>query len=224
MSGTEPTDDSRLLRLDTCAVSDALDKLKIAGTVTGLLPLTTAKKIAGRVITVKLVAAHQDDDRSRPITHLGAKAIEVAWRGDIIVVEQRTGVVAGSWGGILSIGAKMRGVAGVIADGFVRDIDEARGIDFPIYGRGATALTARGRVVERETGGAVQVGNVRVRSGDFVIADSTGVVFVPADHLHRVLDTAEHIAAREFAMSKALLSGERITAVMGADYERMLQS
>ena len=216
--------ESRLLRLDACAVSDSLDKLGITGTVTGLMPLTVTGKIAGRVITVKLVAVNRADESSRSTTHLGAKAVEAARKGDIIVVEQRTGVVAGSWGGILSIGAKMRGVAGVIADGLVRDIDEARGIEFPIYGRGATALTARGRVVEQETGGTVQVGNIRVRSGDFVLADSTGVVFLPADKVDAILDAAEQIAAREFAMSKALLGGEAITEVMGANYERMLES
>jgi 4-hydroxy-4-methyl-2-oxoglutarate aldolase len=212
----------RLARLDSCALSDSLDKLGLKGTVTGLTPLTVIKKISGRIVTVRLVEANEVPPVGAAARHLGARAIELAQPGDVIVVEQRTGVVAGSWGGILSLGAKVRGVAGVISDGLVRDIDEARSLDFPIYARGSTALTARGRVAELETGGKVQIGDVSVRSGDYVVADSTGVVFAPADQIVSILSAAERISAREAAMGKSLLEGEAVSRVMGADYEEML--
>ena len=155
--------------------------------------------------------------------HLGTTAIELARAGDVIVVEQRTGVDAGSWGGILTLGAKVRGIAGVIADGPVRDIDEARAYDFPIYCRALTARTARGRVVEAETNQPVTIGEVKVAAGDFVIADASGVAFIPAADIERVLDAAEAIAGREAAMAKALLAGTPIPQVMGGDYEFMLR-
>src|SRR5512147_756357 len=107
----------RLAQLDTCAVSDALDKLGLKGCVTGLAALSVAQRIAGRVRTVKLVAKGAGGVASGPPRHLGTSAIEAAGAGEIIVIEQRSGVDAGSWGGILSLGAKLRGVAGVIADG-----------------------------------------------------------------------------------------------------------
>jgi len=138
-------------------------------------------------------------------------------------VEQRTGLDAGSWGGILSLGAKVRQVAGVIAEGPVRDIDEARSLDFPVYGRSATARTARGRVAEAETNGPVTIADVRVEPGDYVIADASGVVFIPAAQIDRLLDAAEMIAGREAAMARALLAGRPISQVMGADYEHMLR-
>ena len=213
----------RLGRLDTCAVSDSLDKLSLKGTITGLSPLSCLAKVCGRVMTVKLVRADEVSSRGTPTAHLGARAIEMAQKGDVIVVEQRTGIVAGSWGGILSTGAKVRGIAGVISDGLVRDVDEARGLGFPIYARGSTALTARGRVAELETGGTVQIADATVQTGDYVIADGTAVVFVSASHIAAVLDTAEQIAARESIMSKALMEGMSITHVMGADYEEMLK-
>jgi 4-hydroxy-4-methyl-2-oxoglutarate aldolase len=212
----------RLARLDSCALSDSLDKLGLKGTVTGLTPLTVMKKISGRIVTVRLVEANKVPPAGAAARHLGAQAIELAQPGDVIVVEQRTGIVAGSWGGILSMGAKVRGVAGVISDGLVRDIDEARNLEFPIYARGSTALTARGRVAELETGGTVQIGDVSVQSGDYVMADSTGVVFAPADPIVSILSAAERIAAREAAMSKSLLEGVPVSRVMGADYEEML--
>src|SRR5579875_458835 len=205
---------ARLGRLDACAVSDALDKLGLAGCVTGLLPLSVPRKIAGRVHTVKLVAKEAAPPASGPPRHLGTAAIEAAQRG---------GIDAGSWGGILSNGAKLRGLAGVIADGPVRDIDEARALDFPIYGRGPTARTARNRVVEIGTDVPVTIGEVGVEPGDYVIADGSAVVFISAAEIARVLDAAEAIARREALMTRALQDGRPITEVMGADYEQMLR-
>jgi regulator of RNase E activity RraA len=184
---------------------------------------STTRRIAGRVVTYRLVPADQAPAPSGPPRHLGTAAIELAQAGDVIVVEQRTGVDAGSWGGILTLGAKVRGIAGVIADGPVRDIDEARVYDFPIYCRSLTARTARGRVVEAETNRPVTIGEVKVAAGDFVIADPSGVAFIPAADIERVLDAAEAIAGREAAMAKALLAGTSIPQVMGGDYEFMLR-
>jgi regulator of RNase E activity RraA len=214
----------RLNRLDCCAVSDACDKLGLRDRVaSGLEQRSTTRRIAGRAVTYRLVAAGRASPSTGAPRHLGTTAIELAQAGDVIVVEQRTGIDAGSWGGILTLGAKVRGIAGVVADGPVRDIDEARAYDFPIYCRALTARTARGRVVEAETNQPVTIGEVKVAAGDFVIADASGVAFIPATDIERVLDAAEAIAGREAAMAKALLAGTPIPQVMGGDYEFMLR-
>jgi 4-hydroxy-4-methyl-2-oxoglutarate aldolase len=216
---------ARLARLDACALSDALDKLGLPGCVTGLAPLTGPGKIHGRVHTLRLVA--KDAPRppaSGPPRHLGVDAIARSAAGEIIVVEQRTGIDAGSWGGILSLGAKLKGVAGVIADGPVRDVDEARELGFPIFARGCTARTARNRIVEFATDVQVSIGDVVVEPGDLVLADGSACVFLKAAEAVLILDVAEEIAAREAAMQKALLAGEPIGEVMGASYEHMLRS
>jgi len=213
---------ARLGRLDVCAVSDALDKLGLPGSVTGLLQQSTTRRIAGRVVTCKLVAKADAPPPSEPPRHLGTAAVEEAQPGEIIVVEQRTGIDAGSWGGNLSLGAKQRRVAGVIIDGPVRDLDEARTYGFPIYARSVTARTARGRIAEAFTNQPVIVGDVRVAPGDYAIADASGVAFIPATDIGRVLETAEAIAAHEAAMAKALLDGQPMSQVMGASYEYML--
>ncbi|MGJ7546182.1 RraA family protein [Variovorax sp. LT1R16] len=215
----------RLNRLDCCAVSDALDKLGLRDrVVSGLEQRSTTRRIAGRVVTYRLVpAAEAPPLAGGAPRHLGTTAIDLAQPGDVIVAEQRTGLDAGSWGGILTLGAKVRGVAGVIADGPVRDIDEARTYDFPVYCRALTAKTARGRVAEAEVNQRVTIGEVTVEAGDYVIADASGVAFIPAADVERVLDAAEPIAGREAAMAKALLAGQPIAQVMGADYEHMLR-
>jgi regulator of RNase E activity RraA len=210
---------SRLSRLDSCAVSDALDKLKLHGSVSGIQRLSTERRIAGRVLTVTLALAGGRPGVSR---HLCTAAIEAATAGDIIVVEQRTGVDAASWGGNLSLGAQVRGVAGVIVEGPVRDLDDSRRLDFPVFARSATARTARGRIVEVATNETITVGEVSVTPGDYVVADASAVVFIARNEILPVIETAETIMKREEAMAAAIRDGRPISQVMGANYERML--
>jgi 4-hydroxy-4-methyl-2-oxoglutarate aldolase len=211
---------ARLKRLDTPAVSDAIDRLELTGRVTGLHRVSTDRRIAGRVLTVKLGTGKP---ASGPPRHLCTAAVEAASPGDILVIEQRSGVEAAGWGGILSNAAKVREIAGVIVDGPARDVDESRDLDFPVFARSVVPTTARGRIVELESGTPVQVGSITVKPGDLVIADGSGIVFLAADRATEIVETAEAIAAREAAMTKAVLAGEPVSQVMGADYEHMLK-
>lgn len=215
----------RLRRLDACALSDALDKLALPGAVTGLAQRSGAGRIAGRAVTMKVGPGTPPPGAAR---HLGCNAIEQSGADDVIVVEQRSGIEAGCWGGLLTLGAKVRGVAGVVADGPLRDVDEAIAYDFPVFSRSLSSRTARGRVVELGvqvplTIGAVAGGETTVRPGDYVLADRSAVIFVAAADIERVLDAAEAIAAKEAAMAKAILGGTPIGEVMGGNYEHMLE-
>lgn len=211
---------TRLRRLDCCAVSDARDLLKIAGVTTGIPQQSGSSRIAGLIITVKLERGTAPAGAAR---HLGTAAIEAGGPYHVIAIEQRTGVEAGSWGGLLTLGAKLKGIAGVLADGPVRDIDEAREACFPIFTRALTAMTARGRVFEQATNVPITMWDVEVHPGDYVIADSSAVIFIKAGDIDRVLDTAEDIAAREATMAKAILAGTPMTQVMAGNYENMLK-
>jgi regulator of RNase E activity RraA len=210
---------TRLSKLDSCAVSDALDKLGLQGSVTGIERFSTDRRIGGQVLTVKL-----DRAEGRTNTrHLCTAAIDAAQPGDIIVVEQRTGLDAASWGGNLSIGAQVRGVAGVIVEGPARDIDDSRKLDFAVFARSHTARTARGRIVEVATNEPIIVGDVTVSPGDYVIADASAVVFVAQPEIARVLEAAESIMQREDALAQAIRGGTPISQVMAGNYENMLK-
>lgn len=215
------SDIERLLKLDSCAVSDAMDSLVLPGAVTGIKCLTGSRRIAGKVLTVRLGPADPAVKSSR---HLCTGAIEAADAGNIIVVEQRTGVDAAGWGGVLSNAARQKELGGVIVEGPARDIDESATLDFAVFARNATARTARGRVMEVEFNGPVRIGEVDVHPGDLVIADSSGIVFLPAARASEILAAAEKIAAKEALMTKAVWRGQPVGAVMGADYETMLRS
>jgi 4-hydroxy-4-methyl-2-oxoglutarate aldolase len=210
----------RLRRLDSCAASDALDRLKLNGVVAGVPRQSGEGRIAGRVVTVKLGVGQAPEGAPR---HLGTAAVELAGPDDVIVIEQHAHGEAACWGGLLSLGASVRGVAGVISDGPVRDIDEARALRFPVFARSLTAKTARGRIVELGTNVPISFEGVAVNPGDYAIADSSAVVFIAAAEIGRVLDAAEAIAAKEDAMAKAVRAGEPIAMVMGGLYEHMLK-
>jgi 4-hydroxy-4-methyl-2-oxoglutarate aldolase len=214
----------RLRRLDACAVSDAMDKLQLPGVVTGLTQRSGAGRIAGRAVTMQVGPGQPPPG---PARHLGCSAIELAGPDHVIVVEQRSGVEAGCWGGLLTLGAKVRGVAGVVADGPLRDVDEAMAYEYPVFSRSLTSRNARGRVVELGVQvpvsiGAAAGGEVTVQPGDYVLADRSAVIFIASADIERVLEAAETIVAKEAAIAKAILAGTPMGQVMGGAYEHML--
>jgi regulator of RNase E activity RraA len=216
------TDDyvARLARLDSCTVADARDQLGLSdAVVTGLSNLTGTTRIAGRVITVQLGPPRPE----LPARHLCTAAIEAAGTGDVIVVAHAGRTDCAGWGGNLSRAALVRGARGTVVHGAVRDIDEARDIGYPVYASAATPRTARGRAQEQAWGVPVDIAGVSVDTGDYVIADGTGIVFVAAADAARVLAAAEAIAASEATMAAAITATRAVSDVMDASYERMLE-
>lgn len=213
---------ARLTPLDVCCVSDALDALGLEGIVDGLAPVWEGAKLVGRAVTTKLLPGSPPP--GSPPVHLGARAIEAADPGDVIVVDNGGRATMGSWGGLLALAASLRGVAGVVLDGACRDVDEARELRFPAFARGGAVRTARARVYEESCGEPVWLSGVAVHPGDIVMADGSGVAVLAAGEAERVVERAEQIARREQAMQERLRAGDRVSEVLGASYEHMLKS
>jgi regulator of RNase E activity RraA len=218
---TVPASDlaARLARLDTCVLSDALDVLGLPGVVTGLSTVWEGARLAGPAVTVKLAPGIPAADR--PPVHLGARAIDRAEPGSVIVVDNAGRTEMGGWGGLLSLAADRNGVAGVVLDGACRDVDEARELGFPVFARSSVTRTARRRVYEESTGEPVSIGGVPVSEGDFVVADGSGVVVLQRSHALDVTAEAERLTAREREMAARLRAGEPVGAVLGHGYESM---
>jgi regulator of RNase E activity RraA len=111
----------------------------------------------------------------------------------------------------------------VIIDGACRDLDEAREMQLPIYGRAGVPRTARGRIMEEDWNIPVQLCGIRIAPGDYLIADGSGVVIVPQDIAAEVILRAERIVATEALMAQAVRDDQPVSKVMGADYETLLQ-
>ena len=211
---------ARLSKLDTCAVSDALDRLGVKGATVGIRPLWPCPRIVGRAVTVKIKPAGLD----KPKHHLGTQAIEVARPGEVIVVDNAGRTDVAAWGGLLSLASRLKGLSGAVVDGACRDVDESREVGFPVFARAAVPVTARGRIMQHSINEEVQFAGVQVHPGDLVIADGSGVVFIPGALEERVLSEAESIARRESQMAEEIRKGRSIVEVMGGlGYESMLE-
>ena len=210
----------RLAKLDTCAVSDALDSLNLKGATWGVRPMWPCPRIAGRAVTMKIKPAGSE----QPKQHLGTAPIEAAQPGDIIVIDNGGKLEFSCWGGLLALSAKLKGLSGVVIDGASRDIDEARDLEFSVYARGAVPMTARGRVVQESYNREIQFAGVQCRPADLVIADGSGVVIVPKEKEDDVVAAAESIYAKEQEMAAGIRKGySGLEMLEKLGYEQMLK-
>ncbi|RDJ01354.1 RraA family protein [Rhizobium grahamii] len=200
----------RLAGLDTNTVSDALDFLNLSGATVGIRPLWACPKIVGYASTIQL--GPKSD--TAPTVHLISPVIARVNSDDRVLV------IAGGidgiscWGDILANAAKTRGLRGSVIDGFSRDIEGSEAIEYPVYGRGVTMVSARNRLIQLNSGQAVRIAGVLVHENDYVIADRCGTVFVPAARIEEVLDLGERIARRQDGMVAAVRSGRSVEEVM----------
>jgi 4-hydroxy-4-methyl-2-oxoglutarate aldolase len=151
--------------------------------------------------------------------------VHIARKGDVIVVDNGGRMDTNAWGGILAFAAAAKGIAGVVADGAVRDIDEIIEADLPVYARGRIPLTARGRTIEESTNAMIEIGGVQVRPDDVICGDRSGVVIIPKEHLDLVIATATEIQNKELAIIADLKAGMSMIEVdKKYNYENMLKS
>ena len=209
----------RLAKLDTCAVSDGMDRLGLKGATFGVRPMWPCPKIVGRAVTMKIKPVGLE----KPKQHLGTAAIVAANPGDVIVVDNGGRPDSSCWGGLLSLAAKAKEISGIVIDGACRDIDESRDIGFPVYARAVIPMTARNRVMQESFNQEIQFAGVQVHPGDLIIADGSGVVVIPHDKEEEVVKEAEAVAATEARMADGIRQGMSVLeALEKLGYESML--
>jgi len=211
-----------LLRLGSCTVSDALERLGADGFARGIASLVhTSTSIAGQVSTMELESC---DKGTTPKVHLGARVLDSVSPLEVIVVSNQGRTDVPAWGGILSAAAKSRRVSGVVIDGACRDVDDNVRLRFPVFARGAVSITARGRVVEKAFNEPICISGISVRKGDFVIADASGVVFISRDKIEEVIEIGKKMLRDESRMVKAILAGQSVAEVLDTRYENLVRS
>ena len=210
MTSIENTALTTLASLDTNTVSDALDFMGLPGATYGLRPLWHCPKIVGRASTIQL----GPKTGTAPTVHLISPVIASITTDDRILVITGGTEGVSCWGDILANAAKMKGIRGSVIDGMSRDIEGSEAIDYPVYGRGLTMISARNRLVQIASGTPIVVAGVTVYEDDYVIADRCGTVFVPAAKIAEVLALAQRIASRQDGMVQAVRAGQSVEDVM----------
>ena len=195
---------ARLGALYTSTLSNALEDLGLDGVILGLPPVATGMRLAGRALAVLQITGAAGDFPGSEFK-VGAM-IDAAGRGDVVVVANGGNQVS-SWGGTATYAAKLKGIAGLVVDGGVRDREEMIEHGWPVFARHLVPTTGRGRIRVIEIGGTVTVSGQRVATGDVVVADGTGIVCVPEDMAERVLEIAEGLAADDARATEEIAAG-----------------
>lgn len=192
----------RAARIDTATLSDALDKLGIAGQCLGIKPLDQKFRLAGRAFTLSYAPAG-------PGGTVGDFIDDVP-EGAVVAIDNGGRADATVWGDILTLCAHRRNLAGTVIDGACRDTHLALELGYPMYSRSYSMRTGKDRVQLEATEVVINIGDARVRPGDILRGDSDGVVALPKDREEEVLGVAERIEAAEAAIREAVGAGKRL--------------
>jgi 3-hexulose-6-phosphate synthase / 6-phospho-3-hexuloisomerase len=188
-------------RVSSPNLSDAMQR---HGAMHGLLPhlpLPTTK-VVGPAVTV----VTRDGDWAKPV-----EAIDRAGPGDVIVIDAGGGTTA-VWGELASWSAHGRGITGVVIDGAARDVDAILELGFAVFSRHVSPNAGEPKG-HGEIGVEVVVGGERVRPGDWIVGDLSGVVVVPRERAAEIANRALDVLEHENRVREEIQRGSTLSAV-----------
>jgi 4-hydroxy-4-methyl-2-oxoglutarate aldolase len=191
----------RASRLDTATLSDALDKLGIAGQCLGIKPRDHRFRMAGRAYTI----LYKPVDAAKPGTV--GDYIDSLEPGTVVVLDNGGREDATVWGDILTAVAHGKGLAGTVIDGANRDVHLCLELGYPIFSRSYSMRTGKDRVQVDAEQVPVTIGQARISPGDLVRGDADGVIAIPHAREAEVLDIAEHVERVEQQIRDLVSSG-----------------
>ncbi|SER84328.1 Regulator of RNase E activity RraA [Streptomyces sp. yr375] len=196
----------RLARLDTAALSDAMDSLRAAPCVLpGIRPRTPGTTAFGPAFTVRYRPVEDDST-----FHNAANYIDDVPPGCVVVVDNAGTGACTNWGSLLTSVALRREVAATVVHGAVRDVRESRELGYPLFSTAVNMVSGKNRVVLDRTGVAVDIAGTVVTPGDLVFADDNGALRIPADLVEEVVRRAEAVERTESRIRQAAQNGTRL--------------
>ncbi len=206
----------------TGLTSDAMDELGIAPGAIGasmLKPTIPGTTMVGPALTVRNVLQRADPlagARAGVNRMAEFEAHNLATPGDVLVIQGVANI--SNMGGISALTGKRQGEAGAVVMGGIRDIAHSRMVGFPLWSSEVSPVTGKWRIETVEINGTVQIGEVRVEPGDLVVADDSGVCFIPRDYILEVLELVEKKAKAEDIRCKAIVGGVAVPEISRSTY------
>ena len=206
----------------TGVISDSMDELGVPHGVIGasvLKPTIPGTTTIGPALTVRNILQRVNPlEAARGHVNKMAEfeAHNLAEPGNVLVIQGVANV--SNMGGISAQTGKRQGEIGAVVMGGVRDVAHSRAVGYPIWASDITPVTGKWRIETVEINGEIQIGDVRVMPGDLVVADDTGVCFIPRDFVLEVLELAERKAKAEDARCKAIDGGMAVPDISRATY------
>ncbi len=202
---------AQLATLQTSTLANALDDIGFEGVLLGLQPAAPGMTLVGRAVTVRqstgAYGSFPTDDFK--VGHM----IDAAGPGEVIVVANG-GAAVSTWGGMASYAAKLKGIAGLVCDGGCRDREEIAQFGFPLFSRHMVPTPGKTRLKVEAIGEPVICCGVRVRPGDLIVADGTGVVCIPHEHAAEVAAMATRFAADDAQAMREMEQGLTFTEAL----------
>ena len=190
----------------TGAISDVLDEMGCRNQVlpSSIQALTIDQRVAGVAMPVEGEPTESQDPEEVYVPIL--QMLGDLRNGDVIVSQPHDNISA-HIGELSCETAKFRGARGAVIDGGARDIDYILKLGFPVFCRYRTPADVLGRWKLVSYGEAIQIGQVTVRRGDFIVGDKDGVVVIPREMILQVLEKSEEVVNTENLVRKAILRG-----------------
>ncbi|GAB2982568.1 fumarylacetoacetate hydrolase family protein [Amycolatopsis acidiphila] len=209
-------------RLGRVAVATLSVQLRRRGyddvSIDGVAPLVPGTRLAGTARTLRYVPYRKDLFAG----HGGGfnaqkRAVDSVGPGDVLVMEARGDATAGTVGDILALRAKVRGAAGIITDGAVRDAGPLAGLGLPVYCAGRHPAVLGRRHVPWETDTTISCGGATIQPGDVIVADDDGALVIPPGLVEEVLTAAEAQEQEETFIAEMVGRGESVAGLYPLD-------
>lgn len=199
----------RLAALGTATLGEAAQDVRILDV--HLSPIARGMQVAGPVRTVRCMPG------DNLALHL---AIDRARTGEVIVVDYGDSTRSGPFGEIMALACQLRGIAGLVTNGAVRDSAQIAAMGFPTFARGlninGTTKNHRG-----EVDATLNIGGVTINSGDIIVADADAVLVLPAASVGAAISAGELRVAKENKMMERLRAGETTLEILGLNGEEV---
>ncbi len=194
----------KLLRgVSTPNISDAMHRKGAMKNIHSICPGT---KAAGRAVTVSTF----EGDWAKTV-----EAIDIAKEGDVIVIYNGSPHVA-PWGELATLSCINRKIAGVVIDGAVRDVDDIRRLDFPVF---ATSVVPNAGEPKGfgEINAEIKCGGETVKPGDYIVGDDNGVVVIQKERGYEIARRAVEVEKNESRIRDEIKKGKTLSQVLSLE-------
>lgn len=191
----------QLTRLPTCDLCDALQTLGVplGGYLHGI-KMMAGRRLCGPIYTVKY------EKKEEATKKLPGHYIDTVPKDRVVFISAPE-VPTAVYGGLMSTRAKTIGALGAVVDGNIRDYQEHAELGFPVFSKGVSSCGPKGTVVVTDVDVPVQVAGNKLESGDYIVGDEDGIVWIPQKHINEAIRITMEIIEDNQNVGKEILNG-----------------
>jgi 3-hexulose-6-phosphate synthase / 6-phospho-3-hexuloisomerase len=195
-------DEELVLILKDVSTSNISDAMHRKGAMRSIHPINQGTKIVGSAITVQTFAG----DWAKTV-----EAIDIGGPGNVIVIYNGSDYIA-PWGGLATLSCQMRGIEGVVIDGAIRDVDEIRAMNYPVFASAIVPNAGEPKGMG-EINAEITCGGQTVKPGDYIVGDDSGVVVIPRERAYEIARRAKEVEKNESRMYEEIRRGSTLSQV-----------